>query len=498
MSQAYFEELVTSMYPSSLLHYFGVHGKISGSIYAASEMEGVLPIIHGAEGCEYHYRLSARRRHYPFFHVLSSKLTEKEIIYGGEEKLFQTILDANEKYKPRLILLIPSPESDVINDDLHSVAESARQRGINTIAVQSELFSHRDKNYSKKRLAEISKQKFNQANNIDLDIMGCGYTEALLAIIDGLMVEQIRVPLTINIETIGWGSYGKIAIEEMADALAKINIKVNSQFPSGKYDEIINMPSASLNIARRLKWAKHMEKRFGIPYLQINTTGKHSGLEGICNFYREIGEKLNVAEKMEGLIREELAFIEDEVEKYKEALSKERVMIISDDISGLPYLIKKISLDYGMKISSCFLFVTEKRRENMSIDNQIFSNLLERVKEALTLYSKEAVFQFNPTDKDLKQAMEKASLIMGTDDSFYEKLGLPLVNPRHEEASLSFKSYLRTLKRMSYKAKNMKNKKRLLINEMGIDRETGFLLNDINTQASREMWLRMWINRKED
>ena len=59
MRQPFFEDLMTAMYPSGLLHTFGVNGKISGSVGAVGEMQEVLPLLHSPRGCGFHYRYSA-------------------------------------------------------------------------------------------------------------------------------------------------------------------------------------------------------------------------------------------------------------------------------------------------------------------------------------------------------------------------------------------------------------------------------------------------------
>ena len=49
MAQTFFEDLETAMYPSALLHTFGVNGKVSGSVGAIGEMsQDVAAVIHGA------------------------------------------------------------------------------------------------------------------------------------------------------------------------------------------------------------------------------------------------------------------------------------------------------------------------------------------------------------------------------------------------------------------------------------------------------------------
>ena len=41
MYRTYFDDLVTDMYPSRLLHAFGVNGKVSGSVGAIGEIQEI-------------------------------------------------------------------------------------------------------------------------------------------------------------------------------------------------------------------------------------------------------------------------------------------------------------------------------------------------------------------------------------------------------------------------------------------------------------------------
>ena len=75
----------------------------------------------------------------PFYSVLTSNLEERDIICGGEEKLRQAIRDAWSRYRPGLIMVIPSPISDILNEDVRSVCAELRREGISVVGVQSEL-----------------------------------------------------------------------------------------------------------------------------------------------------------------------------------------------------------------------------------------------------------------------------------------------------------------------------------------------------------------------
>ena len=253
MRQPFFEDLMTAMYPSGLLHTFGVNGKISGSVGAVGEMQEVLPLLHSPRGCGFHYRYSARRRHQPFYSVLTSNLEERDIICGGEEKLRQAIRDAWSRYRPGLIMVIPSPISDILNEDVRSVCAELRREGISVVGVQSELFSHRDKNYTRNRLKELAHQTITGDNRLEMELKGCGFTEALYALVEQVMEPSAQIPHSINIETVGWGSEGKAALRELEVFLNGCGIQVNTWIPSAPLSSLVHAPAAELNLVKRVR-----------------------------------------------------------------------------------------------------------------------------------------------------------------------------------------------------------------------------------------------------
>ena len=114
-------------------------------------------------------------------------MTESEIIYGGTEKLYKTVKEVWERYHPSMIMLIPTPVSDVLSEDIRSVSERLKKEGIFTVGIQSELFSHRDKNYAKDRLRKLAAQKITGDNRLETELKGCGFTEALYALVEQVM-----------------------------------------------------------------------------------------------------------------------------------------------------------------------------------------------------------------------------------------------------------------------------------------------------------------------
>lgn len=61
------------------------------------------------------YRLTAHRRR-PYPELYASDLEEKDVIFGGMEKLEESLRQVWLKRKPRLIFLVHTPVSDVLNE----------------------------------------------------------------------------------------------------------------------------------------------------------------------------------------------------------------------------------------------------------------------------------------------------------------------------------------------------------------------------------------------
>jgi nitrogenase molybdenum-cofactor synthesis protein NifE len=113
---------------------YGIDCKIYGAICAISEIRDAIPLIHGPEGCAYYPRffppdairmkLLAERDHPPIY---STAMTESQVIYGGEKRLEDAIVELDRKKKPELIGVIGSCVPAIIGDDLESVISRLRR-----------------------------------------------------------------------------------------------------------------------------------------------------------------------------------------------------------------------------------------------------------------------------------------------------------------------------------------------------------------------------------
>lgn len=498
MGQPFFEELSTLMYPSGLLHAFGVNGKISGSIGAVGEMQGVLPIIHGARGCGFHYRHSARRRHQPLYRVLTSDLTEQEIILGGEEKLRETVRQAFETYRPGLIMIIPSPVSDILNEDIRSVAHGLRKEGIPVASVQSELFSHRDKNYSRSHLKALAGQKITGDNRLEMELKGCGFTEALCALVEQVMQPCPSIPRSVNIETVGWGCEGRQVLGEIGTFLEKCGITVNCWIPSSPCEKLAQAPAAQLNLVKRVRWARRMKERFGTDYLHLGGDGRYSGLDGICTFYRDIAVSLGMEEQMEPLIAEAQRAALEATSEARQQLAKHPCALVTRSIQSAPFQLKRYVQGYGIPVKHLCVLLTPEVRRNMAIDQETEEKLLARIREAAALCGAGTQIWLNPRKEELDRIFSAVDAVVGTGDATLEGRGAPLIPPVNETISFSFESYIRTVLRLNERMEHCRQKPDLLLNRMDFSSQHYPLHNSQNNLAAKELWARMWLERKEE
>ena len=485
------------MYPSTLLHTYGVNGKVSGSIGAIGEMSGgVIAVLHGPLGCGWHYRFSARRRHQPFFDLYTTDLTEKEVIYGGEEKLLETVRRVWERHRPSLIMIIPTPVTDILNEDIYSAAKTLRAEGINVVSIKSELFSHRDKSYANRRLKELSKLKVDGNEKLEIELKGCGFTEALYALVEQVMEPCEKIPLAFNIETVGWGSEGFLVLREMAELLEEAGAVLNCWIPSSDLEKLKKAPAAQLNIVRRIRWARRMREKFGTDYIHLDSGGRYEGFGGLRNFYTDVAEKLGIENEMAEVLKRAEAKALSETAAERKELSKYRCILVCRGLSSVPYDLKTYVQNYSVGISGICITFTDTMRKNQEMDPETEKRFMDKIYDAVKIYSPGTAVYMNPSEEEMRKIFSNADALIGTSDFSLEGLGAPIIPSVSEMHSLSYGSYVRDVKRFLARLRNAKERPDLILNRMEFRTENYPRHEDNNTYSAREMWTRMWLDRR--
>ncbi|MCC7551835.1 MAG: nitrogenase iron-molybdenum cofactor biosynthesis protein NifE, partial [Methanobacterium sp.] len=236
----------------------------------------------------------------------STNLQEKDIVFGGEKKLFEAVLELHRIYKPGAIFVYATCVSGVIGDDIKAVSKKAEEiTGCRVIPVQSEGFQDHNKT---------------KGHWIGGD--------ALLDYVIGTKEPEETTPFDINIvgefNVAGdlWGI--KPLIEEMG-----INI-ISTISGDSHVDEIAQAHRAKLNIVQCQKSsnyvAEKMEKKYGIPFIKVN----FFGLEQTTNSLREIADFFGdeeIIDRTEKIIERELKGVEDETREYRKRLEGKTVSL---------------------------------------------------------------------------------------------------------------------------------------------------------------------------
>ncbi|PJB46138.1 MAG: nitrogenase molybdenum-iron protein alpha chain, partial [Deltaproteobacteria bacterium CG_4_9_14_3_um_filter_44_9] len=73
-----------------------------------------------------------------------TNLMELELVYGAEKKLRRGIVETYERYRPALIVVVPTCPSDMIGDDLAAAVRQAKKEvGCEVVYSTGELIKGR-------------------------------------------------------------------------------------------------------------------------------------------------------------------------------------------------------------------------------------------------------------------------------------------------------------------------------------------------------------------
>lgn len=266
-------------------------------------------LVHGPIGCAactWDIRGSKTSREDIYKKGCSTNLQEKDIIFGGEKKLFKTIIELNKLYNPGAIFVYATCVAGVIGDDIKAVCKKSEEiTGCRVIPVQSEGFQHHNKT---------------KGHWIGGD--------ALLDYVIGTKEPEKTTPFDINVvgefNVAGdlWGI--KPLLEEMG-----VNI-ISTLTGDSHVDEIAQAHRAKLNIVQCQKSsnyiAEKMEKRYGIPFIKVS----FFGLEQTVNSLRDVADFFGdeeMIERTEKIIETGLKGVEHKIKEYKERLAEKTVAL---------------------------------------------------------------------------------------------------------------------------------------------------------------------------
>lgn len=280
--------------------YAGCKGVVLGPIKDA------LQIVHGPIGCSY-YAWGTRRHkgknqegvdNY-LQYCFSTDMQESDIVFGGEKKLRQSIVEAIDLFKPSTIFICSTCPIGLIGDDINAVAKWAEKEfGIKCIAYSCEGY----KGVSQSAGHHIAN------NQIMRFVIGEGDKKIKSKFAINILGEY-------NIGGDGW---------ETERILKRIGYEVVSTFTGdSSIEDLKNAHLANLSLVqchRSINYiAEMIEEKYGTPWMKVNFIGVQGTIETLRNIAKYFNDP-ELTKKTEEVIADELGLISDDMAYYKSKL----------------------------------------------------------------------------------------------------------------------------------------------------------------------------------
>ncbi len=243
----------------------------TGVLNAISAIEGCFAIMHGPHGCANFYggteRFLAGLTTNPF--IANAEIEEEDVTLGGDDRVINAVKEIDERFAPRLIVIVATPVSSLMGTDLVGIARQ----------IQPQV---------KARLAVFEKGGF-----------GGDYTVGESDAFSYLAAEVVQEPKNrvsgVNLlGTTRSNPNWRSDLQEIRRILNALHIPVISSFTiDGKLDEISRAAEASLNLVLSesgIEAASILEHRFGTP----SVMGMPFGLNATTRWVKAIADRLGL------------------------------------------------------------------------------------------------------------------------------------------------------------------------------------------------------------
>lgn len=278
-----------------------------GSRVVLYPIADALHLIHGPAGCAaYTWDIRGALSSGPQLHRFSftTDLREKDVIFGGEQKLYSALIELIDQCRPRAAFVYATCIVGVIGDDVDAVCKRVQQeKGIPVLPVHSEGFKG------------TKKDGYKAACDAMAHLVGTGETT-------GIGPFSLNIMGDFNIAGETW--LIKRYYEQMG-------LQVVASFTGdGRIDDLRRAHGAALNVVQcsgsMIHLAKHMKEKYGIPFIHVSYFGIEDmsrALYEVAEFFREP----DITARAQELVRDEIRRIMPELNRYREKLTGKRACI---------------------------------------------------------------------------------------------------------------------------------------------------------------------------
>ncbi len=280
-------------------------------------LDRVCPIFHSGPGCCMQSSASEQGQSghksscfVSSVSIPSSNMLEKEVVFGGVNKLRTTIQGAVDIIDADAYFVLTGCTAGIIGDDIASVTNEFLEKGIPVYPIETPGFTG-DSNLGYETVWNTFLDKV-----IESDVQ----KDDKLVNIFGII--PYHDPF--------WSG----TLEEIDRILSRLGLKVNTFFTKGQgIEDVKKSSSAALNIIVN-PWifkgpAAKYESKFGVPSLRI--PGLFVGATDTTKFVRKVGEALNLDKDLvEKVIADEEKYVYNYLGQAIGVLSWKRFAVVAD------------------------------------------------------------------------------------------------------------------------------------------------------------------------
>ncbi|MCY6493706.1 nitrogenase iron-molybdenum cofactor biosynthesis protein NifE [Leptolyngbya sp. GGD] len=300
-----------------------------GAMIALVPIADVAHLVHGPIACAGNSwgsrgSLSSGKTLYKM--GFTTDITENDVIFGGEKRLYKAIAEVQQRYQPAAVFVYSTCVTALIGDDLDAVCQKAAEKfGVPVVPVNSPGFVG--------------------SKNLGNRIGG----ESLLDYVVGTGEPEYTTPYDINLigeYNIAGEMWGVLPLFE------KLGIRVLAKITGdARYKEITYAHRAKLNVMicskALINMGRKMEERYGIPYIEESFYGIADMNRCLRNIAAKIGDA-NLQERVELLIADETAKLDEALAPYRARLKGKRVVLYTGGVKS--WSIISAAKDLGMEV----------------------------------------------------------------------------------------------------------------------------------------------------
>jgi nitrogenase molybdenum-iron protein alpha chain len=250
--------------------------------------------------------------------VLSTNITEEDTVYGGIEKLNETVREAKRRFNPTAIFVQSSCAAGIIGDDIESATDNLQEElGIPVIPISCEGFKSR-----------IWSTGFD-----------AGFHGILKKIVKEPRKKQADLVNVFNFE----GS------DTFTPLLAPLGLRVNYVVPLAGIEQLEQLSEAACtaHICETLATypAKALEQYYGVPEVKAPPP---FGIKWTDEWLREVAKLTGKTDLVEDYISREHKRIEEPLKAVREKLKGKKLYIFAGD--SYAHSIANMLIDLGINL----------------------------------------------------------------------------------------------------------------------------------------------------